>query len=150
MLTLKLKSDKKELKKLLKNIKSKDKLQVGIINAGKAVDSDLTVATIGAIHEFGSATRGIPERSFIRETLFTKQKDIQTMVSKQAGKAIEDEQPLNKTLGIIGEFTKGLIQESFTNNNWQSLKQSTIDAKGSSKPLIDTGQLRQSITWKVL
>jgi hypothetical protein len=29
------------------------------------------------------------------------------------------------------------------------LKQSTIDRKGSSKPLIDTGELRNSISYEV-
>ena len=33
--------------------------------------------------------------------------------------------------------------------NFKSLNQKTIDRKGSSKPLVDTGELRNSITYEV-
>lgn len=59
----------------------------------------------------------------------------------------EKEQVLRKA----GAFLEGKIKELFTKtpSEWPPLKPETIRRKGSSKPLIDTGRLRNSITHKV-
>ena len=54
-------------------------------------------------------------------------------------------------LKLSGAFLEGKIKEKITEGDpsWASLKPETIKRKGSSKPLIDTGKLRASITHKV-
>jgi hypothetical protein len=42
------------------------------------------------------------------------------------------------------------VQAYMVNGKFAPLKAKTIKRKGSSKPLIDTGQLRQSITYRVV
>lgn len=59
----------------------------------------------------------------------------------------EKEQVLRKA----GAFLEGKIKEKITHSDpsWPPLKPETVKRKGSSKPLIDTGRLRNSITHKV-
>ena len=59
----------------------------------------------------------------------------------------EKEQILRKA----GAFLEGAIKQKITEGDpsWPPLKPETIKRKGSSKPLIDTGKLRASITHKV-
>ena len=56
-----------------------------------------------------------------------------------------------RILRLAGRFLEGKIKELFikTPSEWPSLKPETIKRKGSSKPLIDTGRLSNSITHKV-
>lgn len=56
-----------------------------------------------------------------------------------------------RILKLAGAFLEGKIKELFTKtpSEWPPLKPETIKRKGSSKPLIDTGRLRNSITHKV-
>jgi len=59
----------------------------------------------------------------------------------------EKEQILRKA----GAFLEGAIKQKITEGDpsWPPLKPETIKRKGSSKPLINTGKLRASITHKV-
>ena len=65
------------------------------------------------------------------------------------------EQALNRNLqGSLAQLDKAGLQGEnaakgwFTNpkNNWAVNSQTTIDRKGSDRPLIDTGEMRKSIT----
>jgi hypothetical protein len=56
-------------------------------------------------------------------------------------------------MGQLGALAAGEVKREFTTADFAPLKQSTIDArkrkfgKASSRPLVATGNLRQSITW---
>ena len=56
-----------------------------------------------------------------------------------------------RILRLAGAFLEGKIKEKITlsDPDWPPLKPQTIKRKGSSKPLIDTGRLRNSIIHKV-
>lgn len=126
----------------------KGTVDVGILaSEGKHKDSAFSVAQIGFIHEFGAAT--IPERSFIRSTINGQSKDIKKIAQVQYKKVLNGSITTEEGLGILGAFTAGLIQEKFTSNDWAPNTDKTQARKGSSAPLIDTGQLRQSISFKV-
>lgn len=137
----------KGIKKLFNRLE-KGSVDVGILTGeGKHEDSDLSVATVGFFNEFGTST--IPERSFIRSTINGKSKEIKKVAAAQYKLVLNGKISNEKGLGILGAFTAGLIQQTFTSNDWPDNTQSTINKKGSSRPLVDTGQLRQSISWKV-
>jgi hypothetical protein len=53
-----------------------------------------------------------------------------------------------RALSILGEFHQEQVKEQIRLTRSPRLEQSTIDRKGSSKPLIDTGQMIQSVTHK--
>lgn len=119
-----------------------------------------TVVDIGTFHEFGTTgAKGkvIPERSFIRSTRDENdqkyRKIIETMrqqIFKPRGTSVA--MTVEQGLGLLGELIQGDIQAKFLNNNWEELQDQTRGGRnpeGDAKPLIDTGQLRQSIRYQV-
>lgn len=140
-------TDGKGIKKLFARLE-RGTVDVGILaGEGKHKDSSFSVAQIGFIHEFGAVT--IPERSFIRSTINGQAKDIKKVTRAQYKKVLNGDITTKEGLGVLGAFTAGLIQERFTSNDWVPNTDKTQMRKGSSAPLIDTGQLRQSISFKV-
>lgn len=110
--------------------------------------SPITNATIGFIHEKGSKARNIPRRSWLMEPIEMKLGAKQEFLNKAyvselnrvAHGDTENLQLFFKKLGIACE---AIIQEAFATSGfgtWAPLKH----RKGS--PLIDTGQLRKSVS----
>ncbi len=62
-----------------------------------------------------------------------------------------DMQGAMRQLHAVGQYTAGEVKEYFTDpdNGWPENSPTTIKAKGSERPLIDTGALRQAITYVV-
>jgi phage gpG-like protein len=146
------KSDLRGLNNFVKGISEKSFVKVGIFGKkAKRKQGVLTNAEIGAIHEFGSFSRGIPDRSFLRLPLFQKSEQILSESSKGSLKMLVDGNlvGLLKRFGIVCE---NAIQEAFASAGfgaWAPNAPSTIRRKGSSAPLIDVGELRRSIASKV-
>lgn len=105
---------------------------------------------IAAVHEFGAPSVGVPERSFIRSTMDEEESELSELSKKVSINVIDGKWTMEKGLGIIGLKIKSLIQGKITSITEPPLKEATIKAKGSSKPLIDSGQLRASITHEVV
>ena len=133
---------------LKKRVKTPGTVDVGIIDAGVHPSGDITVAGIGFVHEFGSEKAGIPERSFIRSTLADKKKDIISL-QKKLLKKISAGMKVEIALGLVGEFIKDEITKKIVAIKTPPNTAQTIARKGSSNPLIDTGQLKNSITFEV-
>lgn len=57
---------------------------------------------------------------------------------------------MSKTLDAIGAVTAGEVQQYMTDLKTPPNAPYTIQQKGSSNPLIDTGALRASVTWKIV
>ena len=124
----------------------------GIGRPSKTLGSDLTNAEIGAIHEFGQISRKIPQRSFLWMPLKLY---LQDEINKKASVlnrliSVADILKMYETLGIVAE---NVVQGAFQSGgygNWQALSPITISRKGSDKILVDTAQLRRSITSRVI
>jgi phage gpG-like protein len=125
---------------------------VGIFGSkSKQEEGVLTNAEVGAIHEFGSWSGGIPPRPFLRLPLFQKSEEIVSDASDGALKKLAegDNVGILKRLGLACEKA---IQEAFASagfGSWAPNTPGTIRRKGSSSPLIDRGELRRAITSKV-
>lgn len=114
--------------------------------------SDLTNADIGLRHEKGVKSEHLPRRSWLVTPLEDKlpeyfqalgDKAIELIVLKKSLKAYEE-------LSVICEQ---IIQKGFETGGygkWKPLAKFTIEQKGSSRILIDTGQLKKSITSTVV
>jgi hypothetical protein len=126
-------------------------VNVGFLSSsGMHKNSDMTVAAIAAVHEFGSSDGHIPERSFMRSAIAQNKNQIQTMIDKLAAKVADGQMQRDRALGIIGQYIKDRIVSKINTGPFQELAKSTIDRKGSSKPLIDTGQMKQSVDWEIV
>lgn len=130
-----------------KRIKKPGTVDVGIIGEGKHESGDSTVAGVGYIHEFGMDI--IPERSFMRATTKKEKKNIVALQKKLMKQIRAGDIKVEKALGIIGIFIADKISQAIVKISEPPNAPSTIKKKGSSNPLIDTGQLKNSITYEV-
>ena len=125
------------------------KVEIGAfgMHSGKR---SITMPDLAAIHEYGAPSRKIPERSFLRASI--------TLIQGKYGKYLLGEvkdllllrTTPTKIKQVLGMQAAADVQMYMVNGKFTPLKAQTIKRKGSSKPLIDTGQLRQSITYRVV
>ena len=137
-----------------------DKVKVGF-PAGEA-DSDVINRAVW--NEFG--TRGgasgggwggpIPERPFMRNAMRDGRGELESVI-KAAAKAIIREVatggngPAAKRRGLakLGIKAQGMIQSEITSLSSPPNSPVTIALKGSSNPLIDSGEMRQAVSFKI-
>jgi len=131
---------------LRKRVETPGTVDAGIIDAGKHKSGDDTVAEIGYKHEFGI---GVPERSFMRSTVHAKKKATISLQKKLLIQIIRGTMKVEAGLGLLGEFMSDAIRRKIVAINTPANSPQTIKAKGSSNPLIDTGQMKNSITYEV-
>lgn len=134
----------------LKNF-NKEKVYVGVPSeANRPHEGGISMAGLLAVHEFGVPKKNIPERSTLRSAIMENRQELVNLTAE--GVRFYNQQ--NKKLDLqfynkIGLFASNLVKDKFVKGPFIPLKTATIKRKGSSKPLIDTGELRQSITWVV-
>ena len=109
----------------------------------------ITVFQIGMIHEFGVPEKNIPRRSFIRVPIENNIKEITKLIENNHRLVSENAMSAKVALDRIGIKAQNTIKESFRNNDWKANSKATVKRKGSSRPLIDTGQLIGSISFIV-
>lgn len=112
-------------------------------------------ATIGFKHEVGSYSDKIPRRSFLEMPIRTKFEEYMEKSEKlsrdEFKKAVKEGKLFRfmKLMGILGERC---VLDAFSTRGfgkWKPNAPYTIAQKGSDSPLIDTGELRKSITSSV-
>lgn len=117
-------------------------------SAGGAPKADgVTVADIATWAEYGI---GQPMRSWLRGWVDTNQGLIRSTTKKlfaglTAGRTTEAQ-----ALALLGVWVVGQLQANIARGIQPANAPSTIRKKGSSTPLIATGQFRQSITSRVV
>lgn len=128
-------------------------------NAQRNDDSEFTNPQIGAVHEFGSGR--IPERSFLRSTVDSgKPMDFAEQVS---AKVARGQMTADRAAQQIGVVTVGEVKQTIAAKIPPPLSEQTIKRRlekgahggglaslgNSTTPLVDTGQLVQSIQYRV-
>lgn len=105
------------------------------------------VALVATVHEFGSAT--VPPRPYFRTTLQRNNfyKSLRKMTFK---KVIRGELSESIAMHQLGDTIANDIKDEIVAVNSPALAQETIKRKGSTNPLVDTGHLKQSVTYKVV
>lgn len=115
---------------------------------GRQIQQAATLAEVAAAHEFGTAT--IPQRSFIRATVDLKAGEIGALQEKLAAQVAEGKITPEVAMERLGAAVQGMVQTRIAEGIGPALKPATVARKGSDKPLVDTGQLRSSVTYQVL
>lgn len=138
------------LDKILKDLKAKKSVQVGVFKTAVYPDGK-SVAEVAVQNEYGVKSKRIPARSFIKMPLEHEAKLITSNVNKAATKDLE-----NGNIDIIykkiGMACESAIQKAFESRGfglWLDNSPVTIEKKGSSSPLIDIGVMRRSVTSRV-
>lgn len=127
----------------------KKKVVVGVPAATDGVRKDgLSNATIAAAHEFGVPGH-IPERSFLRSTLGENKDKAAKLLVRELKGDISQGDFSGRAFAIVGEKLSGEVKRKIQSGIEPALDPETVKRKGSSKPLIDSGNLLQSITYEV-
>jgi phage gpG-like protein len=142
-----------QLQIFVKSIDDKHQVQVGIFGkkSGRK-KGEVTNAELGAIHEWGSFSRNIPPRSFLKMPISTKSE----MIMKEATAGTKNLIGTGKIVLLLkrlGHACENVIEQAFDTSgfdSWDANKPETIRRKGSDSPLIDTGQLRRAIASRVV
>ena len=91
----------------------------------------------------------IPERPFFRNAMRNNRDKYRAAMKAAARQILADEVTIGSVLRRLGVMTQGDVQASITALMSPPNSPVTIARKGSSKPLIDTGEMRQAVTFKV-
>lgn len=168
----KLTFDLGKLEDLRKKLGSGMYARVGILGSDSSKTepgSDLTMSELGLIQLVGSVANNIRARNWLDMPIRLKKKDL---VKSLGSKLVKDKIAKGDIKGvfkIIGIAATAIIQEAFEtggfglwppnapitiNGGWMKRKDNGksffIKGKGSSAPLIDTGEFRRSITSDVV
>ncbi len=91
----------------------------------------------------------IPERPFMRNAIRNNTGKYKSNLQKAAKAIVSGTLTLQAALSRMGIEAQGDIQDEISSLTSPPNSPVTIALKGSSKPLIDTGAMRQSVTYKV-
>lgn len=140
--------DKKTFEQFRKRLEDNGRIvKVGIPD--DASDEGVSLAMIGAVHEFGVPEKNIPERSFLRSGIKRNREQFIRLNRVNLVKILQGKMAIDTALGLLGEFGKASVQREIRIGEYVPLSEQTVRRKGSSKPLIDTGNMIQSITYSV-
>lgn len=139
--------------KILKNLYkfSRKDLLVGVPQAKTERDENegITNAELMFIHTKGSPIKNIPPRPTIEPTIEEEKERISKDFATALKGVLSGNTDGKKELEKIGIYTVNKIKAKFGSEDLAPNAPSTIKAKGSDKPLIDTGQLRNAVTYVI-
>lgn len=158
-------SNVREFLKMLEEL-SRTHLEIGIFG-----DSGGDILMIANVQEFGCKIKvtdkmrnylhargihlkvdtkeiNIPERSFVRGAFDNEKGNMIDKGDKLLEKVINLELPVSVFFDTLGEYVVGLVQEYMTDLKSPPNHPATVAGKGSSNPLINTGRLRGSVTFR--
>lgn len=133
---------------------AQQEVAVGILSghgAEEEREAGLTMAQLGAIHEFGAPEANIPERSFLRHTADARREDVADLLQRGIAALSAGEATAKMVYDATGAFLSGAVKEYITEGEGPPppLSPVTIRRKGSTHRLIDTGRLLGSITYEI-
>jgi hypothetical protein len=118
-------------------------------------DVPITNAVIGYLMEHGSPSQNLPARPFLVPGVRNAMPDVRKRLRAAATTALSGRpDAVDKALHAVGLVAVNSVRKKITDGPFMPLAPSTIaqrQARGRTgdRPLIDTGQLRQSITYVI-
>lgn len=110
----------------------------------------LLLALIGAVHEFGAPEKGIPARPWLRPGILSGKPDYVRLNRVNLVRILRGQITRDDALKQLGNMAVGKVKEYIRRGeHFKPLKAATIKRKGSSAPLIDTGQMMNSVTFQL-
>lgn len=113
------------------------------IGIRSAKDPDSEIVRYAAKNEFGSVAERVPERSFMRSTADEQAQKY----GRMAGRAFKEATRAGfmEQADLLGVVAVGDVQQKIGSNLPPPNSPATVALKGSSRTLIDTGRMWQSI-----
>lgn len=134
----------------------KKRLRVGWFDTSKYEDGT-PVAYVATIQEFGYPQGGIPARPFMRPTVAEKTNEWKSTLAAGSRQIMAGRLTVEQMLGQFGMMAAGNIAQTISKIYTPPLAPATIAARAakrkspgvSTKPLVDTGLMIQSVSHKV-
>lgn len=107
-----------------------------------------TIPQIAHWNEFG--TKRAPSRPAFRNSVDRNREKITEAISRIAAGIVDGRDTLSSGTKKLGLFGQALVRDEITILDHPPNAEYTIKKKGSSNPLIDTGQLRKAVSFEVI
>lgn len=114
-------------------------------DSGGFTAGEIDNVALAAIHEFGAPGASIPERSFLRAAFDRHVKKYERLLLRGARKIVAGTGTAKQAVALAGEAAVADVMNLINAGIAPANADATIVAKGSSTPLIDTGQLKAAI-----
>jgi hypothetical protein len=137
------------LKELADRLNGNTRVLAGVPKGAGDYEDGLTIATVAAVNNFGSEDGLIPERPFLGPAIDKGAPQYRRLAELMLPKVMAGEMDMRILLEQMGQLAEGHIKKEITDLRVPANAASTIAAKGSDNPLIDTGALRQSIRYVI-
>jgi hypothetical protein len=137
------------LKALAERLEGATRVLVGVPEGAGMYEDGLTIATIAAVNNFGSADGRIPARPFLAPAIDKGAPQYQRLAELMIPKVLSSEMTMLMLLEQMGQLAEGHIKQEITDIDSPPNAAATIARKGSDNPLIDTGAFRQSIRYVI-
>lgn len=121
-------------------------VSVGFLKGATYPLTGIGVAEVAGVNEFGNPANNQPPRPFFRRMVAEKKSTWGNAVALQLK---ETDYDIPKTLDRVGQGIKSQLQESIRNLTDPPLSPVTVKRKGFAKPLVDTGQMLNSVDYRV-
>lgn len=149
-----IKSHVAEWAKRLRELDKGKRVKIGLL-AGKnenRSNDGVTNVDLGLIHEFGTSDGHIPARPFLRPTMAREQAKYERLLAEVTKRSLEGLYPLDKGLGLLGQAAVADVRATITQGAGvqPANAPSTIQRKGSSRPLVDTGRMVNAISYAIV
>lgn len=125
----------------------RSKIEVGVLPSAGRNSEGVDLVDVAVWNEFG--TRHVPARPFMRIAADRNESIWNCYAEQCIDAALQNGADINHTFSVLGEQIKRDVQLVFGSGEITPNKPATIRRKGSSVPLIDHGDLRRSIDYKV-
>lgn len=158
----------KRLREMMRELGRKPHVKVGVMGnvdgrssgsktrreAGATIDN----VALAVIHEYGlpkgswkkNPEMFIPPRPFLRSTFDAKKSEWNALLMRMAPLVLAGKLTVEQALELLGQRASADVRRRITSgSNFTPNAPSTIRRKGSSRPLVDTGQLVNSISYVV-
>ena len=138
-------------KLLKKQLGELEKLQVRVgyqHGAETGEDGGADLADVAMWNELGTAH--MPARPFLRQSVDGNASRISAACKAQLQAVASGKATAEGALAALGAMQKGLVQHTIQGGGFKPNAPATVKRKGSDRPLIDTGRMRQSVTFAIV
>ena len=141
------------MEKILKEIQalSEKAIKAGIVEGSGDIDG-VDIAQYAAWNEFGVPGKDkkwrIPPRPFIRGWIENNGEEIKQTVERLHKQVADGRMTAAVAIKRLGQYAQDGIKRYVMTGNFTPNAEATIQRKGSSRPLIDTGTMRNSVRYE--
>lgn len=143
--------NRKELGKLKRRVQGLHNAHVDIgFFGGKPhptnEEEGLTIAEVAAINEFGL---GVPERAFMRLTMFEHKQKVRNDLARGITKLFHGQMTSHRLLKELGRRMRDQMRLEIALFDTPPNSPETIEKKGFNAPLVETGSMLEDVDFRV-